>query len=401
MKVTPLLTSLAIWFFLASPQPTRSAPPTSGRTATADSNFIPADSLIFCDQFAILDQSTIFYFMGKSESHMSGRSCAEFYRQAHITKYFQLDGEVVDRYVRNDRIAGRLVFKEGELDGPCVFYHRNGTLKERGSYVKNEKTGIWEYYYENGQKAKVINFTDSGMFLIEHYSENGKVLVRDGNGVFRGKVTIGKPRHSQDAELEGSIKNGALDGEWKIFNRQLSGPANIEYFDAGRFIRGTSYFLKGTKDYNDAYFSSFESVAEYAIPDQYHQDLYCWTNHSISVSALAASRLMAEQLDTGFKLVLKSNSFSNYSGWVFVDMTFDRSGTAGHFNTRFYERNDEFDSEIHKMLDHLKKLSPVTINGAKVQMEKFCVVLVDANQVVIPEAMLDDQVRKWSGIGKQ
>jgi antitoxin component YwqK of YwqJK toxin-antitoxin module len=48
------------------------------------------------------------------------------------------------------------------LTGPCIFYYPNGQIKERGLYTKNVRNGKWEYFYDNGQKAKTIIFTDHG-----------------------------------------------------------------------------------------------------------------------------------------------------------------------------------------------------------------------------------------------
>ena len=41
----------------------------------------------------------------------------------------------------------------------ALSWHDNGRLWEKGVYENGEKTGLWEYYYENGNKVFETNFS--------------------------------------------------------------------------------------------------------------------------------------------------------------------------------------------------------------------------------------------------
>lgn len=392
MKVLRFFSKVALWLFFVTSS-ARADGVIHVKIVSVDSTIIPSNSLFFLRQLAFIDQNNIFFYLDEYASKLSDPSCAVFYRQARINKYFQLDGQVTDHYLQNNALAATLSYKDGELNGPCVFYYKNGKIREKGDYIKNEKNGIWDYYYENSQKAKSINFTDSGMFLMECFAHNGRVLVQNGNGHFKGKVLIGTDLSHQDCDMEGDIKDGLQDGEWRIYNRFLNRPVNVEIFSSGRFERGKSYALINSKEYYEDYFSQFESVALYKNLDHYTQnEMFCYAlwKSIVSVPLFRSSKILSE-LDMGFNSILRRNHSSGYSGWVFVDVKFDKNGNITEPYVCLSHENDEFEKDIRYLLDHLEKEDPIIIRNIKTPAEKFCIILVDSSQVVIPELLLAKQ----------
>ncbi|GGB15545.1 toxin-antitoxin system YwqK family antitoxin [Puia dinghuensis] len=392
MKTTGFLGSLTLCLLFISSLSGKVDGTIQNKMKPVDSTVIPADSLFFCRQLAFVDGDNIFFYLNQYASRLSDRSCAVFYRQARINKYYQLDGPATDHYVANDALAATLQYKAGQLDGPCVFYYKNGHIREDGAYIKNEKKGIWVYYYENGQKAKTINFTDSGTFLLEYFTENGHALVRNGNGHFKGKVLFGTATSPQECDMEGDVKDGLQEGEWKMYNKYLSGPANIEIFFNGRFEKGRSYSLTGTRDYYEEYFCRFENLPLYKGLDQYTQDDFCEAyGKRMRGSPFTRSEHILAEIDQGIKNILKRRNYSDYSGWIFADMKFDKDGKIGKTCVRLFEKNDAFEKDIYSLLDHLEKEEPIRLNDVKIKYEKICVILVESNEVVIPEALLMKQ----------
>ena len=41
-------------------------------------------------------------------------------------------------------------FKDGQLQGPYVRYHKNGQLKSKGNFKNNKREGPWVFYFQDG-----------------------------------------------------------------------------------------------------------------------------------------------------------------------------------------------------------------------------------------------------------
>jgi antitoxin component YwqK of YwqJK toxin-antitoxin module len=354
---------------------------------------IPIDSL-YGEEVAFLGHDSMIFFLNKTESALEGRDCADFYRVAPVNKYYQLEGAVTDYYVSNDSVAARFQYVAGLLDGPCIFYYSKGKVKAKGDYLKNAKTGIWEYYYENGQKAKVIQYTGNGPLLMECYAENGQALAQGGNGRFEGTVITNTLQNQWEYRVKGNVKDGVPDGEWQLFSPLLSKPANIEKFSAGKFIRGTFFSVtQGNQDYNDRYYSRFESLNPYEAIDYYGYNDFCQTRgHTLSHLRLSKihDKSPFEFLKDGLLEILKSNNYSDYSGWIFINLNYDGSGKMLEKYIRLYQPNEAFQQDIFRMLDGFDHRGPVTIDGKPSAYQEFYVVLVESNHAVIPEQILLD-----------
>jgi antitoxin component YwqK of YwqJK toxin-antitoxin module len=67
---------------------------------------------------------------------------------------------MVKSLYENGQLMDKGNFKDGEPDGPWVFYHENGQLSEKGNYKDGSRDGPWVEYYENGQLWAKGNFKD-------------------------------------------------------------------------------------------------------------------------------------------------------------------------------------------------------------------------------------------------
>ena len=50
-------------------------------------------------------------------------------------------------------------FKEGVEDGPYIVYRDNGIPYYQGQYANGRRTGIWEFYDEEGNLARTVDYT--------------------------------------------------------------------------------------------------------------------------------------------------------------------------------------------------------------------------------------------------
>ena len=66
--------------------------------------------------------------------------------------------------------------KRSFLNGPVKTYYKNGKIKSKEYYTGNKKTGIWQYYHENGKIEYEIDKTN---FIVNNidYTDARKALA--------------------------------------------------------------------------------------------------------------------------------------------------------------------------------------------------------------------------------
>ena len=232
---------------------------------------------LFGTRIGFLGRDSVLVFIGQNWFGQTDLACSQYYRVAPVNKYYQLDGQVTDYYIDNDSIAASFNYEHGVLEGPAYIYYPNGVIKEHGTYQNNAKSGVWEYYYDNGQKERTLQYQFGGVVLVDCYTRNGDVLVRDGNGRFEGMIAPGTGRVTYELLAKGNVKDGVPDGEWNLYSKQVSGPANTEYFSNGKFRHGVSYALAGKFNYTDKVFTSLEGIHTYETLDHYREEPLCRT----------------------------------------------------------------------------------------------------------------------------
>jgi antitoxin component YwqK of YwqJK toxin-antitoxin module len=96
-----------------------------------------------------------------------------------------LNGKNVIYYVSEEasdnskRVSAVNYYVNGKLNGESVQYFENGSVKEKGTYTLDKKTGIWERYHASGKKMMLERFKNG----IRHgwcfaYDEAGKEIAK-------------------------------------------------------------------------------------------------------------------------------------------------------------------------------------------------------------------------------
>ena len=362
--------------------------------ANAQDNF---PSKLFADQFQFLSNDTVKLFLNAYNGKLIEKDCADVYRIAKVNQYFQFDGEVLDSYVSKGSRYCLTNYRNGIKEGPCTFYFENGKVKETGNYANNLRTGIWTYYFENGLKHKTIEFINDKSRLLECFNITGDTLAQNGNGRFSGEVTIGTAANPIKVRMEGAVKNGIVDGEWKIYNKHLKQPNFVEKFSNGFFISGISNSASGTSTYKQRYQSAFESIQVFDIIDYYSQTDWCLMKNKPSILPKYASSLSMdryfEEMGDGLKDILSSNKYANYSGWIFLNTDIDKNGKVAGASVKLVTANAELEQELVDLTKILSKWSPMKVADATVTYSKFVIILLEKNEFVIPEDVLSKQKR--------
>lgn len=147
---------------------------------------------------------------------------------------------------------------------PIQDFYKSGVLKMEGMSKKkdgNSKEGEFIFYYENGAKKSVCNYTKNLLNGKElQWHENGKMKQEgeysadekkreseykvnqfwDNNGV--QKVTDGNGDYEEVDEKiygAGKVKNGFKDGEWKGYDKKI-GYTYSETYENQKLVSGIS-----------------------------------------------------------------------------------------------------------------------------------------------------------------
>ena len=81
-------------------------------------------------------------------------------------------------------------YKNGQKEGKWTEYYEGGKPSEQGSYIKNVKSGMWDFWDKYGVKIKeqeMINGKPDGKWI--EYHQNGQ---KSGEGTFINRVKEGK-----------------------------------------------------------------------------------------------------------------------------------------------------------------------------------------------------------------
>lgn len=94
-------------------------------------------------------------------------------------------------------------------------YHKNGNIRCEGLVENDLKQGLWNYYYDNGQKEEHINFKDDQMHGVSRaWFRDGKLMV-EGN-YSQNKKTGSWCTWDENGSkvVEGEFRNDLEDGFW-------------------------------------------------------------------------------------------------------------------------------------------------------------------------------------------
>lgn len=127
----------------------------------------------------------------------------------------------------------------------CVYKDAYGQRYNQGKLVKGLKEGVWNKWYENGQKMREENY------------KNGKL-----EGTSKGWLKYGKQRSEENYKnglavgihvtweknyrIEKSYKNNKLDGRWVQFNKDES-LVESRMYKSGNKIGTWYYFNDGSE----------------------------------------------------------------------------------------------------------------------------------------------------------
>ncbi len=124
----------------------------------------------------------------------------------HDGDYNPFTGICITEYHDSGKIKASRSLKDGIMNGETIVYYKNGSVRRQGKYVDGKYEGLWEGWYENGEKE----------FEIEHHKGmlHGEYILYHSNG---------KPRE------KGRYHKNKPTGHWKTFDEKGSLIEEREY----------------------------------------------------------------------------------------------------------------------------------------------------------------------------
>lgn len=212
-----------------------------------------SQSKLSSKNYQFIDEDSIALFFNH-RYYFTEKQCFEYVRLVKLNSQGQFEGYFEDISI-DDRLHGKGNYHNSLKEGYFEIYYVNGGLKVKGYYHNDLPTGTWEYFYENGDKERTLRFTSTETLLIQYIDSAGNVLVKEGNGRFKGLVNAligGDEDHSVIAE--GDVIDGRPHGKWVgIF---MEDPFCEEEFEHGKFVWGTSS-SRGRKNQHTMHLDNF------------------------------------------------------------------------------------------------------------------------------------------------
>lgn len=150
--------------------------------------------------------------------------------------------DVVKSYYENGVIKSELRYKDGKLNGECVWYYPNGKTEMKTNYRMDTLVGETIRWYENGNlESKYFLKNDQYEGAFEKYNVFGDLVKLEHykDGVLHGEMK--QWYDSGSLFVEGAYKEGMFDGKWIIYYENGSVGSMATYKDGAGVQIGYSY----------------------------------------------------------------------------------------------------------------------------------------------------------------
>lgn len=139
--------------------------------------------------------------------------------------------------------------------GPWKHWHRNGNVKESGTYVKGKKFGRWQSWHSNGQKESDRHFQDDvehGTFSV--WKKKGQLRESGAHhtGLKHGEWKRWYKSNAQQ-EYEQSFNKGAKTGRWITWRKSGQKKEETHYRSDLKHGQTGTWSKKGQQENQGAY----------------------------------------------------------------------------------------------------------------------------------------------------
>ncbi len=134
-------------------------------------------------------------------------------------------------YYENGQKSYEGEYKNGEEEGKWTYWFKNGNVKSEGNYEGGETQGEWKYYHKNAAKKTIINYVDGSKDgNVIHYYDNGE--IEEEYNYLKGKKNGAFKEYFKGNILKesGTFEKDSLVGEYNYFwkNKNQSSKGNYK-----------------------------------------------------------------------------------------------------------------------------------------------------------------------------
>lgn len=159
-----------------------------------------------------------------------------FYRIGTRDSIGRWQGKLEDYYANGD-VQMKGSYLDNERNGIFIYYSDHKTYSSAGRYNKDRNIGKWEMYHSNGRLQSEVYYTNR-YFLKNLWDSTGHQLVKDGYGRVVEHYSNGT------IAIEGEYRDGYKEGYWYGLHKNGTIYYEENYFN-GRLINGRSRNLAG------------------------------------------------------------------------------------------------------------------------------------------------------------
>lgn len=263
------------------------------------------------DNFFEIDSSKFIYYFDRG-GIITLKSACDYYRVIKFPiETFPFSEEVNDFYK-----SGQLYFKgyveNGLFDGNAEYYYENGNIMITGEYKNGQRYGIWEFYYPNTKMERRILYRGDSLYILDFYKKNGKQLVTNGNGKYKGWAYLG-PFRDLTYKMSGEVKDSLMNGKWNL-------GIDVEHFEDGKLIDGFGSCI------NEFYNPYVNEKVNVFISLNYTKTR---SNSPIYNESKTINDFLADLRIGVYKTTIQ-NSFNTH--WSLISFVIDKNNKIGNLN---------------------------------------------------------------------
>lgn len=310
------------------------------------------------------------------------KRCAKFYRVGKLDSlHINFIGNIADFNIDGSKLMEAKIL-DNYLEGKATYYYQSGAIKSVGKYKRGKKKGPWVFYYENGQIEKVANYVNGEPLIANYNKENGKAMVVNGNGTYKGEFYSDK--NCTPFKVKGEILNGKMHGRWSFYNAKSNIIIGDEYFEQGKFVRGVSHGFTYTE---------FQKIflELYCVQERVHLDAnfpYCPGDagiHFLSYKGFALERIYYPNLQDSISEFVNEACRDQ---WLLVGIKIKKYDEVENINIKSSIDDKEMELKLLNTLSSMTSFYSSRINKEKVDIDLFFTILIKDGFIVIPR-MLD------------
>jgi len=82
------------------------------------------------------------------------------------------------------KIEGKYYADDFLFSGVCLSHYDNGIVSSRAIYLNGEPSGVWTWWWDNGEKKKELTYTTKNGYynisgIVNHWFSNGQLMQKE------------------------------------------------------------------------------------------------------------------------------------------------------------------------------------------------------------------------------